>query len=77
MEPVADELPLEAPAAFEVETLLARAAAFGPSDGSFPAAICAAINPPIAKVATTASIATFAVRDLVDGNGRREVERLH
>jgi pimeloyl-ACP methyl ester carboxylesterase len=39
-------------------------------------AICAAINPPIAKVAMTASIATFAVRALVDCNGRRGLERL-
>jgi hypothetical protein len=39
VELLADELPPEAVAAFEVEALLARAAAFGPSDGSLPAAI--------------------------------------
>jgi hypothetical protein len=73
VDPLADE-PLEA---FEVEALPARSAAFGPSDGSLPAAICAAINPPIAKVAMTASIASFTVRALVDCNGRRDLERLH
>ncbi len=77
MEPLADELLPEALAPFEVEVLPARFAAFGPSDGSLPAAICAAINPPIAKVAMTASTASFAVRALVDCNGRRDSERLH
>lgn len=77
MESLADELPPEALAAFEAEALLARLAAFGPSAGSLPVAICAAINPPIAKVAMTASIATLAVRALVDCDGRRDLERLH
>jgi hypothetical protein len=77
VEPLADELPAEAPAVFEVEALWARSAALGPSAGSLPVAICAAINPPIAKVAVTASSATFVVRALVDCNGRRELERLH
>ena len=76
MEPLGDELPPEALAEFEAVALLARAAALGPSEGSFPAAICAAINPPIAKVAMTASNATFAVRALVGCNGWRDLDRL-
>ena len=75
VEPLADEPPPEPLAAFEVEALVARSAAFGPRAGSLPAAICAAINPPIATVAKTASNASFTVSAFVDCRGRRELER--
>jgi hypothetical protein len=66
-EPPLEEVPVEEPVVAELaDAFFARAAAFGPSAGSLPAAIWAAISPPIRIVAAIANTASFAVSALVD-----------
>jgi hypothetical protein len=60
---------------FAAAAFFARAAAFGPSAGSFPAAIWAANRPPTTRVTITAIKASLTVSALVDWRGGRRYLR--